>query len=231
MCYSPGREAVIDDYGANIVTFGRTNNIRSRCRRDGSHGRVKSPPTSICQTLPAACELGTNCGSDMKIAAPLLAILIMAFTSPAQTISPVSPAAIYTDPPIDLVHPASTLAIEIVSHGSVMNGLVYRPSGRGPFPLAVLMHGLPGNEQNLDLAQALRRSGWAVMTFHYRGCFGSEGLFSIDHVLEDANVAVAHAALPSVARSWNTIRRGSWLSDTVWADWRPRLPPVGSQDG
>ncbi len=139
----------------------------------------------------------------MKIAAPLIAILMPALPAQAQTISPVLPASIYADPPVDLAHPASTLAIEIVSHGSVMNGLIYRPSGRGPFPLAVLMHGLPGNEQNLDLAQALRRAGWAVVTFHYRGCFGSKGLFSIDHVLEDAQVAVSHAALPSVARSWN----------------------------
>ena len=84
-----------------------------------------------------------------------------------------------------------------------MNGLVYRPGGSGPFPLVVLMHGLPGNEQNLDLAQALRRAGWAVMTFHYRGCFGSEGQFSIDHVLEDANVAVAQSATPAVATLWN----------------------------
>jgi len=113
------------------------------------------------------------------------------------------PAAIYTDPREDTAHPASTLAIEIPSHGSMMNGMVYRPSGRGPFPLVILMHGLPGNEQNMDLAQALRRAGWAVLTFHYRGSWGSEGQFSIDNVIEDAKVAVAHAADPSTAKAWN----------------------------
>ena len=128
----------------------------------------------------------------------------LAATSPARAEPPVSiPPAIYTDPSTDVAHPASTLAVEIASHGSVMNGLVYRPSGVGPFPLVILMHGLPGNEQNLDLAQALRRAGWAVMTFHYRGSWGSEGQFSLDNVIEDAKVAVAHSADPAVAKSWN----------------------------
>jgi uncharacterized protein len=112
------------------------------------------------------------------------------------------PQAIYADPQLDVAHPASTIAIEIPSHGSIMNGLVYRPAGAGPFPLVVLLHGLPGNEQNMDLAQALRRAGWAVMTFDYRGNFGSQGQFSIDHVVEDVRSAVAYSAAPATARSW-----------------------------
>jgi dienelactone hydrolase len=132
-----------------------------------------------------------------------LATLLLPASAIAQLAVRDLPAAITTDPPADLAHPASTLAVEIPSHGSVMNGMVYRPAGGGPFPLVVLMHGLPGNEQNMDLAQALRRAGWAVMTFHYRGCFGSEGRFSIDHALEDADVAVAWAARPESARAWN----------------------------
>jgi len=121
---------------------------------------------------------------------------------PAMALAP-PPAAITTDPPTDAAHPASTLAVEIPSHGFVMNGMVYRPSGAGPFPLVVLMHGLPGNEQNMDLAQALRRAGWAVMTFHYRGSWGSEGQFSLDNVIEDAKAAVAYSAEPATAKAWN----------------------------
>jgi len=140
----------------------------------------------------------------MKALSLLVAALLPASPALAQTAAPGPLPAIYADPPVDPAHPASTLAIEINSHGSVMNGLVYRPGGVGPFPLVVLLHGLPGNEQNLDLAQALRRAGWAVMTFHYRGNFGSEGTFSIDHVLEDANVAIAEAETPAAAKAWNT---------------------------
>lgn len=135
----------------------------------------------------------------------IVTITTMLLPSPAlaQASPHLPPAAIYADPPTDIAHPASTLAIEIPSHGSNMNGLVYRPAGAGPFPLVVLMHGLPGNEQNLDLAQALRRAGWAVMTFHYRGSWGSEGRFSLDNVIEDAKVAVTHSAEPAVAKEWN----------------------------
>jgi predicted alpha/beta-fold hydrolase len=44
----------------------------------------------------------------------------------------------------------------------------------------ILFHGLPGNEQNLDLAQAIRRANWNVLTLHYRGSLGSPGTYS-DH--------------------------------------------------
>ena len=138
----------------------------------------------------------------MKTIGSMIALLLPVSHALAQTAA-VPPSAIYLDPPADLAHAASTLAIEITSHGAIMNGMLYRPSGIGPFPLVVLMHGLPGNEQNLDLAQALRRAGWAVMTFHYRGSWGSEGQFSIDNVIEDAKVAVAHSADPTVSKAWN----------------------------
>src|SRR3954467_10581062 len=133
----------------------------------------------------------------------LIATVLLCGPAIAQAPAPTAPLAIYTDPPTDLGYPASTLAIEITSHGSVMNGMVYRPSGAGPFPLVILMHGLPGNEQNMDLAQALRRAGWAVLTFHYRGSWGSQGQFSLDHVIEDAKIAAAHSVEPTIAKSWN----------------------------
>ena len=38
----------------------------------------------------------------------------------------------------------------------------------------LLLHGFPGNEKNLDLAQDLRADGFNVLFFHYRGAWGSE---------------------------------------------------------
>lgn len=64
---------------------------------------------------------------------------------------------------------------------------LYTAGGAGPHPTVLLLHGIPGNEQNEDLAQALRRSGFHVLTFHYSGCFGSEGRYSLSNTLEDAN--------------------------------------------
>jgi alpha/beta superfamily hydrolase len=57
----------------------------------------------------------------------------------------------------------------------------------------VLLHGNPGNERNLDLAQALRRAGYGVLFFNYRGSWGSGGTFSRTHALEDAHAALAFA--------------------------------------
>lgn len=60
------------------------------------------------------------------------------------------------------------------------------------------MHGFPGYEQNLDIAQAIRRAGWNVMAVHYRGSWGMKGDFSFTHVREDADAEVAFLRDPAV---------------------------------
>ena len=101
------------------------------------------------------------------------------------------PAAIAQDPAPDKAHPAVMLAEAIPSHGDNLNAVFYGAAGAGPRPTVLLLHGLPGNEQNLDLAQAIRRDGWNVLTLHYRGSWGSPGAFSFAHCLEDAASALA----------------------------------------
>ena len=76
-----------------------------------------------------------------------------------------------------------------------MNALLFVAGGKGPHPTVILMHGLPGNERNLDLAQAIRRAGWDVLTFTYRGAWGSPGDFSIANSMEDTAAALALRAL------------------------------------
>lgn len=78
------------------------------------------------------------------------------------------PSSIFTDTKPDRLHPAKMTVLHIPSHGVSINGLLYQPSGAGPHPTLVMCHGL-GNEKNLDLAQAVRRSGWNAVTFNYRG--------------------------------------------------------------
>jgi uncharacterized protein len=107
------------------------------------------------------------------------------------------PAAIYTDPPADTVYPAAMKVLHIPSHGVVINGLVYQPSGAGPHPTLVICHGLPGNEKNLDLAQAVRRAGWNAVTFNYRGSWGSPGVFRFAQNLEDATAVLAYLRVPA----------------------------------
>jgi pimeloyl-ACP methyl ester carboxylesterase len=107
------------------------------------------------------------------------------------------PAALWADPAADAAHPASMVETRIVSHGKAMNAVVYTPSGAGPHPALLLLHGFPGNEQNLDLAQAARRQGWVVLTLHYRGSWGSEGDFSFSHVVEDAQAGYDWLTAPA----------------------------------
>lgn len=89
------------------------------------------------------------------------------------------------DAPTDAAHPASMQGLVIESHGESLNGVIYSPSGADAAPLALMLHGLPGHERNFDLAQILRRAGWHVVVFHYRGSWGSGGIYRFSHVIED----------------------------------------------
>lgn len=96
------------------------------------------------------------------------------------------------DPPPDAARPASMDGLRFESHGALLNGRIYEAAGAGPHPTLLMLHGFPGSELNLDIAQAVRRAGWNAVTFHYRGTWGSGGEFGVRHVLEDA-AAVADA--------------------------------------
>jgi len=110
-----------------------------------------------------------------------------------------APPAIFTDPPVDSAHPAAMTVLHIPSHGVLINGLVYSPPGAGPHPTLVICHGLPGNEKNLDLAQAVRRAGWNAVTFNYRGSWGSPGPFRFAQNLEDADAVLSYLRNPANA--------------------------------
>jgi acetyl esterase/lipase len=101
------------------------------------------------------------------------------------------PRAIYTDPPRDSVHPARMEVLHIPSGGVKINGVAYLTSGAGVHPTFVLFHGLPGNEKNLDVAQAVRRAGWNAIRVNYRGSWGSPGEFRFANNLEDADAVLA----------------------------------------
>src|SRR5262249_4786685 len=135
---------------------------------------------------PAPCP-GRVRRSTARMLPRALALLLLPIGLLAQTI----PTAVIADPPRDQVHPAAMHVAAIASHGAKMNGVLYIASGAGPHPTLLFLHGLPGNEQNLDLAQAVRRAGWNVLTMHYRGSWGSEGAFSFSHAIEDVQAALA----------------------------------------
>ncbi len=99
----------------------------------------------------------------------------------------------WSDPAVDSAFPPTMGELSFESGGSKVNGLMYVANGPGPHPTVVILHGYPGNERNLDLAQAMRRAGMNVLYFDYRGTWGSGGEFSIAHALEDVAKAVERA--------------------------------------
>jgi pimeloyl-ACP methyl ester carboxylesterase len=95
---------------------------------------------------------------------------------------------------------ATMAAFQLPSHGSMLNALMYVAVGPGPHPVVILLHGFPGNEKNLDLAQDIRRAGWDVLYFNYRGSWGSPGDFSFTHGIEDVASAIAYLKQPENAK-------------------------------
>ena len=91
----------------------------------------------------------------------------------------------------------------VPSHGEKLLGVFYLAAGADRHPTLILMHGFPGFEQNLDLAQAIRRAGWNVLAVHYRGSWGVKGNFSYAHAIEDADAEVAFVRDPANAAKYH----------------------------
>ena len=91
--------------------------------------------------------------------------------------------------------PAGFLELQLPSSGSLLQGFMYKANGSQPHPVLLLLHGYPGNERNLDLAQAVRAHGWNVIYFDYRGSWGSQGEFSFQHCVEDVKSVIAYCKL------------------------------------
>jgi len=86
--------------------------------------------------------------------------------------------------------PAGMNELFIPSSGATIAGLIYRANGVQKHPTLIILHGYPGNERNLDIAQVVRAHGWNVIYFDYRGSWGSGGQFSFANCVQDVvNVA------------------------------------------
>jgi pimeloyl-ACP methyl ester carboxylesterase len=83
----------------------------------------------------------------------------------------------------------------------------------------VICHGLPGNEKNLDLAQAARRAGWNAVTFNYRGSWGSPGNFRFAQNPEDAASVVEYLRAPSNAAALGIDTRRIVLAGHSMGGW------------
>jgi uncharacterized protein len=156
------------------------------------------------------------------LAGALIALVIAAPSrAQAQTRASGVVASQGEDPSPSIQPPASMQEIAIQSHGSRMNGIVYLAAGAGNHPVVIFFHGYPGNERNLDLAQAVRRAGYQAVYVDYRGMWGSGGTFSFANGLEDATAILAWVRSPEMAAKYHFDTRriavvghsfGGWLA-------------------
>jgi pimeloyl-ACP methyl ester carboxylesterase len=133
----------------------------------------------------------------MRLLAALSVMLLTGISLPAQS----APKAIWTDPPHDKQHPARMEVLHVPSGGVKINGIALLTPGAGAHPTLVFLHGLPGNEKNIDLLQAVRRAGWNAVTINYRGSWGSPGVFRFDNTLADAAALLAFLRDPANSRA------------------------------
>lgn len=132
----------------------------------------------------------------------VLALLGLPWITTQQLRAQRIPAAVVEDPAADKEFPPSITGITVPSHGVEMDATLYLASGAGPHGTVLLLHGLPGYEHNGDLAQSIRRAGWNVLLFHYRGTWGTAGTFSQSSAIDDTAEAMRFLRDPANAAKY-----------------------------
>jgi len=138
----------------------------------------------------------------MKFLLASLPLALLATFTLAAAKEPAIHPAVITDLAPDAAYPAGMDAFAIPVEDGALNAVMYTAAGAGRHPALLLLHGFPGNEQNLDLAQAARRAGWHVLTLHYRGSWGSPGSFSFGNAARDAWEALLFLSKPETVAKY-----------------------------
>lgn len=81
--------------------------------------------------------------------------------------------------------PPSSGGVLIKGKRGNLLGHYYLPGGEYPKPVVLIVHGIPGKERLFDFSVALREAGFCTLNFHYSGCWGSDGDYSVSHCFED----------------------------------------------
>lgn len=127
----------------------------------------------------------------MQIRIVAVGLLGLALSSAGWVAGQQLPQAVVTDPAADKDAPPAMIGLVVPGHGVEKDAVFYLAGGAGMHGTVLLLHGLPGYEQNMDLAQSIRRAGWNVLVFHYRGSWGTAGSFSLSSAIEDTADAVS----------------------------------------
>src|SRR5258708_26341423 len=85
-------------------------------------------------------------------------------------------------------------SVHFLSGDAKIVGVLYKALEAGSRPAAILLHGIPGSEKNLDVAYRLRDLGWHTLIVHFRGGWGSGGDYDITTQPDDAVAAIDYIA-------------------------------------
>jgi uncharacterized protein len=77
--------------------------------------------------------------------------------------------------------------------------VLYLAANERPCPTAILLHGIPGTEKNVDIAYRLRDLGWHTLILNFRGAWGSDGNYDMTTQPDDAIAAIDYL----VNSAWN----------------------------
>ncbi|PRC95171.1 alpha/beta hydrolase family protein [Solimicrobium silvestre] len=90
----------------------------------------------------------------------------------------------------DKAFPPKSKEVVFDSFGVSLYGQVYSTQGKGTHPTVLYARGFPDSTGSNDIARVLRRAGYNVMFFNYRGTYSMGGVFSEQHAYEDLQSAL-----------------------------------------
>ena len=83
--------------------------------------------------------------------------------------------------------------VKFISEGHTICGNFFPTTGESYFPTVLLLHGFPGNEEDvLGLGYMMSQYSINTLTFNYRGTYCSEGTYSISTTFEDIQAALEY---------------------------------------
>ena len=85
-------------------------------------------------------------------------------------------------------------------NGDSISGYALIAKGNELKETIILLHGLPGNEKNLDLAETIRQNGKNVIYFNYRGSWGSQGKLLYSNCLQDISKVIDYLSNDIVSK-------------------------------
>ena len=104
--------------------------------------------------------------------------------------------------------------IEFESSGSSIKGYFFPASGNDAIATVLFLQGFPGVEGDELICERLAQENINVLTFNYRGTFGSEGYFSFSNAVDDIGAALLFLREPQFQETYainpGKIALGGW---------------------